>query len=45
MKIIIVFSEKRAYNESMIQKNKKVTRLTNIRNRIFGVAFFNLKFN
>jgi hypothetical protein len=40
MKIIVYFSEKRAYNESMIQKNKKVSRLTEIRNRISGEAFF-----
>jgi len=29
----------------MIQKNKKVSRLTEIRNRISGEAFFNLTIN
>ena len=45
MKIIVYFSEKRAYNESMIQKNKRFLDLTRIRNRIHGETFFNLTIN
>jgi len=42
---LYTFPKKGRIIVSMIQKNKKVSRLTEIRNRISGEAFLNLTIN